>query len=87
LFFLVKSIERFHCIGATPGIDLGGTIGFVIAGFAICGTGFDICEAGLSICIADLGVCVTGLGVCETGLGICVAGLDGCCGVLGDVDC
>ena len=50
MFFLVKSIERFHCIGADDnGAFASGVTGFdgCITGFGCCITGFDCCENGL----------------------------------------
>lgn len=80
MVFLVKSIERFHCIGAADEADTGALMGCDIVGL-----GADACTTGTigfdgnGRAIGDTGLdCCIGLDCC-TGLGCCI-GVDGLCG-------
>ena len=77
LFFLLKSIERFHCIGAGAAMGFGDTTGLgCCTGFDCTGLGFDC--TGLGADCIGLGFDCTDLGADCIGLGCC--GL-GCCGL------
>ena len=62
MFFLLKSIERFHCIGAGVATGLGVMIGLGVTGLCICDIGLGIC--GFACCCGTLCTgCCCGLGL------------------------
>jgi len=64
LFLDLKSIERFHCIGAVfvgVGFAVGALTGFAAcAGFAACGVGFATGVTGFEACGVGFAACGVG---------------------------
>ena len=71
---MVKSIERFPCIGAVDDATGLGVVGVV--GLGVCATGLGVGAVGFGV-ESVAGVCT---GLCENGVGIFGAcGVFGCC--------